>query len=190
MRGSEAFSAFGKHLWVDVGDYNTSGGVAVDGGGVVEESEGDVACAASDVEDCLSGRVMWAGSVGGGESDTRIERTNEMVFPETVDAEGHEVVHGIVVRSDRGEDSAHCTTRTSAEIAGRSNCPLPTSRCLELFRDGLKAEMRRLVALEDMLTRCWLLLLAVADGGGEGSSAVTTDEAGSGRQTQTLCSAW
>lgn len=69
--------------------------VAVYGCGVVEEAEGDVAGPTGYVEPCLRG-------LGGGRAG--IQGAHEVVFPETVDAEGHEVVHGVVRGGDGGED--------------------------------------------------------------------------------------
>lgn len=83
------------------------GGV-VDIVGVVEHAEGDVACAAGDVEDVpalrgggAGGRCQGAG-VGAG-----VEGAHEMVFPQAVDAEGHEVVHCVVRGRDGGENAGN-----------------------------------------------------------------------------------
>ena len=78
----------------------------VDVVGVVEHAEGDVAGAAGDVEDvpALRGRGAGGGreraGVGAG-----VEGAHEVVFPQAMDAEGHEVVHGVVGAGDGGEDA-------------------------------------------------------------------------------------
>lgn len=78
----------------------------VDVVGVVEHAEGDVAGAAGDVEDVPA---LRRGGAGGGRERTGVgagvEGAHEVVFPETVDAEGHEVVHGVVGAGDGGEDA-------------------------------------------------------------------------------------
>ena len=108
---------------------------------MVEHAEGDVACAAGDVEDCLSSRTLGAGSGGGGESDTRIERANEMVFPETVDAEGHEVVHGVVGGGDGGEDGGDWRSELAIGRKGVTRVVKTSGGFLRLV-DGLEAEVR------------------------------------------------
>jgi hypothetical protein len=40
--------------------------------------------------------------------DARVEAADEVVFPEAVDAQGHEVVHGVVAAGDGGEDGGDC----------------------------------------------------------------------------------
>ena len=69
---------------------------------MVEEAEGDVACSAGYVEDCLGdgGGVVriFAG----------VEGADEVVFPEAVGAKGHEVVHCVVGGGDGGEYGADC----------------------------------------------------------------------------------
>ncbi len=77
--------------------------VVVDERGVVEHAQGDVAGAAGDVEDgpALLGR-------GGGGVGAGVEGADEAVFPEAVDAERHEVVHGVVGGGDGGEDGSDC----------------------------------------------------------------------------------
>lgn len=71
----------------------------VEVGCVVEHTEGDVTSSASDIEDLLGGATGATAGVKG---------AYEMVFPETMDAEGHGVVHDIVVGSDGGEDAGDC----------------------------------------------------------------------------------
>ena len=66
---------------------------------VLEHPEGYISCSACDVEDRLPtavslGAVLYAGVYG----------AHEVVFPESVGAEGHEVVHGVVGGGDGGED--------------------------------------------------------------------------------------
>lgn len=74
--------------------------------GVVEEAEGDVACAAGDVQDVLGGG-RGGGRKGG---EARVEGRDEVVFPDAVPAEGHEVVHFVVRvchgREDGGDEGA------------------------------------------------------------------------------------
>jgi hypothetical protein len=98
----EALAALGEHFRVDIRDGDVRGGVAVEGGGVVEHAHGDVAGAAGDVEDALLFTGL-AGVAGVG-VDARVEAADEVVFPEAVDAQGHEVVHGVVAAGDGGED--------------------------------------------------------------------------------------
>lgn len=76
----------------------------VDVCGVVQHAEGDVAGPAGDVEDvpALVFGVGWA--VCGGRAG--VQGADEVVFPEAVDAQGHEVVHGVVGRGDGAEDGA------------------------------------------------------------------------------------
>ena len=64
---------------------------------MVEEAECDVACAAGDVEVSLGG--------GGGAG---VEGADEVVFPEAMGVEGHEVVHCVVGGGDGGEDVGNC----------------------------------------------------------------------------------
>ncbi len=78
---------------VDVTDDNSRPRIIVDCSGVVEEAERDVACSAGDVEVGLR--------VGG---RAGVEGADEVVFPEAVGVEGHEVVHGVVGGGDGGED--------------------------------------------------------------------------------------
>jgi hypothetical protein len=40
--------------------------------------------------------------------DAGVEAADEVVFPEAVDAQGHEVVHGVVAAGDGGEDGGDC----------------------------------------------------------------------------------
>jgi hypothetical protein len=102
----QALAALGEHFGVDVGDGDVRGGVAVQHSGVVEHAHGDVAGAARDVEDSLlfarGGGIVGAGGEVG--ADAWVEAADEVVFPEAVDAEGHEVVHGVVAAGDGGED--------------------------------------------------------------------------------------
>jgi hypothetical protein len=76
--------------------------VVVDVCCVVEHAEGDVARAACNVEDAPAG-LGGAGRVAAG-----VERADKVVFPQAVDAEGHEVVHGVVRGGDGAEDCADC----------------------------------------------------------------------------------
>ena len=64
---------------------------------MVEKAESDVACAAGDVE-------VGLGSGGG----AGVEGADEVVFPEAVGVEGHEVVHCVVGGGDGGEDVGDC----------------------------------------------------------------------------------
>ena len=82
--------------------------VAVEGRGVVEHAHGDVAGAAGDVEDALL--LAWGGLGRGREvgADAWVQAADEVVFPQPVDAQGHEVVHGVVAAGDRGEDGGDC----------------------------------------------------------------------------------
>lgn len=105
-RGEAALAALGEHLGVDVGDGDARQVVAVDGGGVVEHAEGDVACAARHVEDVPAGLGR-----GGGGAAARVQGADEVVFPEAVDAEGHKVVHCVVGGGYGGEDCADCCER-------------------------------------------------------------------------------
>jgi hypothetical protein len=101
-RRQRALLALGQHGRVDVGDGHARVRVVVDVRGVVEHAERDVARAAGDVED--------AHARGAGHRGQRVaawvEVAHEMVFPEAVDAEGHEVVHRVVRRGDGREDGA------------------------------------------------------------------------------------
>lgn len=72
---------------------------------MVKEAESDVSCTACDVEDVHALRL------GGGREKgvyAWVEGADEVVFPEAVDVEGHEVVHGVVGGCDRGEDGTDC----------------------------------------------------------------------------------
>ena len=61
--------------------------VVVDCCGVGEEAEGDVTCAACDVEDGLG---CWLrGGSGKGSADAGVEGTDEVIFPKAVGIEGH-----------------------------------------------------------------------------------------------------
>ena len=64
----------------------------VDVCGVVEHAEGNVAGASGDVEDG-PGLVSRRGA--------RVQGAHEVIFPDAVDAEGHQVVHRVVGRGDR-----------------------------------------------------------------------------------------
>jgi hypothetical protein len=99
-----ALLALGQHLRVDVCDGDVGVGVVVDVRGVVEHAEGDVARAAGDVEDVPALLLVRGG--GGERVAARVEVAYEVVFPQAVDAEGHEVVHVVVAGRYRGEDAA------------------------------------------------------------------------------------
>jgi len=86
--GEGAFLAFGEHGGVDVADGDGCRGGIVDCVGVVQEAEGDVAGAACYVEDFIA--RGWVGrGCGRGGGEAGVERADEVVFPEAVDAEGH-----------------------------------------------------------------------------------------------------
>jgi hypothetical protein len=57
---------------------------------VVEDAEGDIAGSACDIKDFPAG-LGCAGGVAAG-----VYAADEVVFPEAVDAQGHEVVHCVV----------------------------------------------------------------------------------------------
>lgn len=63
----------------------------MDQGAVVEQAEGDVAGSGGDVEDGDPGGGGGGGGGrgGGGGGKARVEGSDEIVFPEAVDAEGH-----------------------------------------------------------------------------------------------------
>ena len=78
-----ALAAFGEHVWVYVCDGDFGVGVVVDGGGVVEHAEGDVAGAAGYVEDVHALLLV----TGGGEGVAAwVQVADEVVFPEAVDS--------------------------------------------------------------------------------------------------------
>lgn len=81
------FFALLQHISVDVCADDARFTVCIDFLCVVEHPECDVACAAGDVEDAHG---LATGPSAG------IEGTDEVVFPETVDTEGHGIVHNIV----------------------------------------------------------------------------------------------
>lgn len=101
-----ALAALSKHVGVDIRDSDAGVGGVVDVVGVVEHAEGDVTGAAGDVEDVPA---LRGGGAGGGCQGTGIgagvEGAHEVVFPQAVDAEGHEVVHSVVGGSDGGKDT-------------------------------------------------------------------------------------
>lgn len=66
---------------------------------MIEHSECDVTCAAGDVKDA-HGLAAWL-SAG-------VQGADEIVLPETVDAEGHGIVHNVIRRSDGGEHFGDC----------------------------------------------------------------------------------
>jgi hypothetical protein len=84
-----------QHVSVDIRDNDRGLKVVVDLGRVVEHAECDISGSSGNVEN-----LQWlsAGLTSG------VERTNEVIFPETVNSEGHDVVHGIVGSGDGGED--------------------------------------------------------------------------------------
>jgi hypothetical protein len=92
-RGGEgALLAFAEHGGVYVADGAGGVGRVVDRVRVVQEAEGDVAGAAGYVEDF----VAWGWGGGGAGRVAGVEGADEVVFPEAVDAEGHQVVHAVV----------------------------------------------------------------------------------------------
>ncbi len=119
--------------------------VVVDEGGVVEHAESDIACTAGDIEDCPG----FCGLVREGRGP-RIQGAHEGVFPEAMDAEGHQVVHGVVGRGDGGED-------------------MFDSGCFGGFGDGFEAEVGGAGILGGgLLLGGWLgLFLGEAEGAGE-----------------------
>lgn len=91
-------------------------------------------------------QYLLSSRVGAIRSDARVQSSHEMIFPHTVDAEGHEIVHGVVVGGDGGED---CTN----------------SRGFERFGDSLVAEVGGFVVLGRRR-----LLLSLQEGGSEGAA--------------------
>ncbi len=66
---------------------------------MVKHAESDVTCATSNIENVPGFRgLIREGSC------TRVQGAHKGVFPQAVDAEGHEVVHGVVRAGDGGED--------------------------------------------------------------------------------------
>lgn len=145
------------------------GGVAVEGGGVVEHAHGDVAGAAGDVEDALL--LARFGRVGGVRVDARVEAADEVVFPQAVDAQGHEVVHCVVAAGDGGEDIGDWRGVVLVSLSLVVHLALsfdsPTFRSLQALRHSLIAEMRRLLGLPLLLFG----RLERSRGGSEGASA-------------------
>ena len=69
---------------------------------MVQDAESNVASAACDIQDFPTG-LGCAGGVG-----ARVYAADKVVFPEAVDAEGHEVVHCVVRGGDGAEDCTDC----------------------------------------------------------------------------------
>lgn len=88
------FFALFQHICVNISTDDACFTVSVDFLGVVKHSEGDVACAAGDVEN-----AHW---LAAGLS-ARIEGADEMVLPETVNTKRHGVVHNVIRGGDGGE---------------------------------------------------------------------------------------
>lgn len=80
-----ALAAFGQHVGVDVADGDAGLEVVVDVCRVVEHAEGDVAGPAGDVEDVPAAFLVDV-ALARGEDGAWVERADEMVFPEAVDA--------------------------------------------------------------------------------------------------------
>ena len=78
-----ALLALGEHVGVDVGDGDAGMHIVVDGGSVVQHAEGNVACAAGDVEDIPA--FLIRGRRGEGIA-SGIEAPYKFVFPQPVDA--------------------------------------------------------------------------------------------------------
>ena len=86
---------------------------------MIKEADSDVTRATCNVEDTLgfgSGRTTRGVGVSGrggrqGLPNTRVDGAHEAVFPETVDIEGHQVVHGIIILSHGREYRADCKLR-------------------------------------------------------------------------------
>ena len=111
-----SFSAFSQHLGVDIADDDAGILIIVDEGSMIEKAQCNITGAARNIEDALSfgssGTTREVRGSGGGGwrglPNARIDRTHEAVFPETVNIERHQVVHGIVVLSHGGEHRADC----------------------------------------------------------------------------------
>lgn len=93
------FFALSQHIGVDIRTDDACFSVCINFLCVVEHSECDVACAAGDVENAhgLATRIS-----------ARIEGADEIVLPETVDAEGHGIVHNVIGGGDGGEHFGDC----------------------------------------------------------------------------------
>lgn len=93
------FFALFQHIGVDIGAYYACLTVSIDFLGVIEHSECDVPCAAGDVEDAHRLAAWLSAGVQG---------ADEIVLPETVDAEGHSIVHNVIRGGDGGEHLGDC----------------------------------------------------------------------------------
>jgi hypothetical protein len=100
--------ALGQHVGVDVCDGDVGVGVVVDVAGVVEHAECDVARATGDVKDVPA--LVARGRGGGQRVAAGVQVAHEVVFPQAVDTQRHEVVHRVVRGGDRGEDAADCAS--------------------------------------------------------------------------------
>lgn len=100
-----ALAAFGQHVSVDITDCHAGLEVVVDVCGVVEHPECDVAGPAGDVED-VPPALLFDVAFAGWEGGAWVQGADEVVFPEAVDAEGHEVVHCVVGGCDGAEHGA------------------------------------------------------------------------------------
>ena len=63
-----------------------------------------------------------------------------MVFPQAVDAEGHEVIGETVRGGDRGEDAADWTTLVKTPGSGQDIVLLHTALLLQRLGDRLEAK--------------------------------------------------
>jgi hypothetical protein len=136
-----ALLALGQHLRVDVCDGDVGVCVVVDVRGVVEHAEGDVARAAGDVEDVPALLLVRGG--GGERVAARVEVAHEVVFPQAVDAEGHEVVHVVVAGCYRGEDAADWGRVISLGYNVQIWSSVLTSLLLQRLGDRLESKVCR-----------------------------------------------
>ena len=104
-----------------------------------QKAEGDVTCAAGDVEDGLGCRLRRGSGKGG--VDAGIEGANEVVFPEAVGVKGHKVVHCVVGGGNRGEYCANYGGVRSAQNHRGILREDTTSRLLFCLRYILEAKV-------------------------------------------------
>lgn len=103
-RGGAGF-ADREHGAVDVGDGDADRRVGVDDVGVVEHAEGNVAGAAGDVEYVL--RTGRGRAAGGQRGEAWVEGCDEVVLPNAMPAERHEIVHAVVRLGHASKDAGN-----------------------------------------------------------------------------------
>lgn len=166
-RLSEPLLSLLEHLLVDIQHDHAHIPIGVLQSSVVEDPLRDVSGSTSDVETLPSFLS----------SSSRIENRDERVLPQTMNTEGHGVVHHVVRRRDGGEDSSDWKRRKKGddELGSKEGGRGPkgererkegkielTERLLVSFRNSLESEMSSLIR------RSWGSLGERGDGGSRG----------------------